>query len=220
VTSGKPSTLSDLLWAALLAVFGLFLAIDVPLAWGPPSMGELVPAEGHLLRYSLYREGGRSNTLFALIKLDGYPGRFWNDALEDGNANLLRGDEGSIVRVLYVPHPYFTPKAGDAFKSWGLWVNGVEIRSAARALDEDRFFANVVLPLFGVGFVVFGCVRVQKIRRELARRDEESATFPAAPLDTIRPICRPCAARKAPATDVTSARDCRPDCAGSHRHQG
>jgi hypothetical protein len=181
VSSRKPSTRFDLVWAALLAVCGLIFAIYIPLAWGPPSMRELVPAEGHLLRYSLYR-GGRGNTLFALIKLDGYPGRFWNDALKNGHADLLRGDEGSIVRVLYAPHAHFRPMAGDAVKSYGLWVNGVEIRSAARALDQDRFLANVVIPLLGVGLSVFGCVRVRQIRRELTRRDEESAAFPTAPL--------------------------------------
>jgi hypothetical protein len=177
VTFKKLCTRLELLCAALLSVFGLASAIYVPLALYPPSMRELVPAEGHV-RYCLYRH---NSTLFALIKLDGYPGRFWNDALKNGHADLLRGGEGSIVRVLYAPHTHYGPIAGDAVKSYGLWVNGVEISSAASALDQDKFASYVVAPLFGVVLSVFGFVRVRQIRRKLARRDEESATFPTAP---------------------------------------
>jgi hypothetical protein len=161
-------------------VCGLIFAIYIPLVRGAPSMRELVPAEGRLLGYSVYRGGGRAGALFALIKLDGYPGRFWNDALKNAHADLLRGKEGSIVRVLYAPQAHFGPLDGDAVKSWGLWVNGVEIRSAADALAMDRFIANVVIPLMGVGLSVFGCVRVRQIRRKLTRRDKESATLPTA----------------------------------------
>jgi hypothetical protein len=153
---------TDLWVARPLAVLGLVFAVYVPLGWGPPSMRELVPAEGILTSYSLYqfpRQRAGNGDLVALMKLAGHSGRFWNDAVKNGLISRLNGAEGSTMRVLYAPRGNPQQTAGDAVKSWGLWVNGVEVESAESALAVDRVSAYVVMPLFGVVFSAIGCWR-------------------------------------------------------------
>jgi hypothetical protein len=165
----RPSTPLDLVFAALLAICGVIFAIYMPLAWAPPDMKDLVPAEGRLLRYSVDQSGTRASHV-ALITLEGHPGRFWNDALKGAHADLLRGKEGSTVRVLYAPHSRYPPLDRDAVKSYGLWVNGVRLASPASALRLDRFLSSVLIPVFGVGMSCVGCWRYLRVRRELRAR--------------------------------------------------
>jgi hypothetical protein len=165
----RPSTPLDLVFAALLAICGVIFAIYMPLAWAPPEMKDLVPADGRLLSYSVYQSGTRASQV-ALITLEGHPGRFWNDALKGAHADRLRGDVGATVRVLYAPHSRYPPVNGDAVKSYGLWVNGVRIASPARALRMDRFLTSVLVPVFGVGMSCVGCWRYLRVRRELRAR--------------------------------------------------
>lgn len=163
----RPSTRADLWYARLLAVAGLVFAVYIPLGWGPPTTQELVPAEGALLSYSYYRFPKRygNGDLVALMKLAGHPGRFWNDAVKNGSLSRLTGVEGRTIRVLYAPHGNARPVAGDAYKSYGLWIDGVEVESPEAALNVDRLLCYGFFPLFGIGIAVFGCLRARYISR-------------------------------------------------------
>jgi hypothetical protein len=100
-----------------MGTFGVFL-IAAPFYWGPPSLEELVPAEGTLVSYSFYQTSGRNASLFTVFKIAGQSGRFWNDAVKNGTASMLAGHVGQTVKVLYQPHARISPMAGDAVKSY------------------------------------------------------------------------------------------------------
>jgi hypothetical protein len=82
-------------------------------------MQDVVLAEGRLLRSTVIRSSAsKSSPLYALIVLEGRNGRFWNDALKDGNAWRLDRTRGSQVRVPYAPRRPCTLLG--AKKSYGL----------------------------------------------------------------------------------------------------
>lgn len=181
----KRATRSDLWYARVLALAGLFFAIYLPLAWGPPSMQELVPVQGTLVSYSLYRFPSRSRNgdVVALMKLAGHPARFWNDAVKNGSLNRLPGMQGHTIRMMYAPRGQTRPIGGNAVKSWGLWIDGAEIESPEDGLRTDRFFAYVFFPLVGLSLTVFGCIRARYIGNELRR----VGTTPDIPFPPIPP---------------------------------
>ena len=41
---------------------------------------------------------------------------------------------------------------GDAYKSYGLWIDDQEVKSVSAALEDDERIAHVIFPLMGVGF--------------------------------------------------------------------
>jgi hypothetical protein len=145
----------------IAGALGVFLVL-APLFWGPPSMGELVPAEGALVSYALYRTSGRNSDLLALFKIAGHTGRFWNDGVKNGNASILAGDIGDTVRVLYQPHASIAPIDGDAIKSYGLWINGQQIASAKSSLQRDRFLAYLFFPAMGFGLISFAYLQARR----------------------------------------------------------
>jgi hypothetical protein len=167
----KRMTTAQGLAGLLLVVFGVTIIF---LSWlkGPPNAEELVPVEGPLLAYSGYRTNSRNGSFLVLFRLGGHPGRFWNDAVKNGSAGLLNGHTGEVVRVMYDPHAHLSPIDGDAVKSYGLWINGVELASAEDAVNTDHVLAHVVLPALGLLSAAIGFVRVRKWRRQ------EEAPFP------------------------------------------
>jgi hypothetical protein len=161
-------------WQVLLiGVFGVFL-IAAPFYWGPPSLAELVPAEGTLVSYSFYRTSGRNSDLITVFKIAGQPGRFWNDAVKNGAASLLVGHVGQKVKVLYQPHARIAPMAGDAVKSYGLWINGEEVASAESSLELDRFLAYFFLPGLGLCSIGFAYWQIRQ-----HQSTAESLSFPS-----------------------------------------
>jgi hypothetical protein len=77
----------------------------------------------------------------------------------------LTGAEGRTIRVLYAPYGDARPVAGDAIKSYGLCINGVEVASPDAALSADRLLCYFFFPLFGIGLGVFGDVRARYMQR-------------------------------------------------------
>jgi hypothetical protein len=64
---------------------------------------------------------------------------------------------------------------GDAVKSWGLWIDGVEVQSPEAALNTDGVLSKVVLPLVGVGIFVLFLLNARSIRKERAILKERNA---------------------------------------------
>jgi hypothetical protein len=164
----KTMTAAHLFGAVVIAVFGA-VVILLPLVKGPPNVASLVPVEGMLVSYSVHRGNSGNSSLFSLFHLRGHTGRFWNDAAKNGSAHRLDGHIGETVRVMYDPHGHFTPIDGDAVKSYGLWIGGVEIVSASDAVNTDRLQAYVVLPALGLLCVGMGFHGLRKWRREQER---------------------------------------------------
>jgi hypothetical protein len=162
----RRATGPDWVLAAFFVIFGLFFAVFAPLLWAPPAMGDLVPVEGRLLATSVIRSGAKTTHLYLLFKVEGAPGRFWNDALKDANANWLEHAQGSRVRVLFDPHGHPRLMARDAVKSYGLWVDGVELAAADTALQADRVDTQMRI-LFGAGMICLGMWRFFRPRGKL-----------------------------------------------------
>lgn len=74
---------------------------------------------------------------------------------------------------MYQPDGHFAPMDGDAVKSYGLWVDGVEIASARDAVNVDRFVDFFVLPPLGVIIAAMGYATFRKWRRQ-----QEDSGFP------------------------------------------
>jgi hypothetical protein len=159
--------LRDRLNLGITALLGLFL-VSSPIIYPPDKFENLVPAEGPLLSYSLYRMKSRHPDTVAVFKLDGYPGRFWNDELKNGLISRLDGKIGATIRVMYQPHDRFSPIDGDAVKSYGLSIDGDKFASPEDTINLDRGLAFWVIPPMGVAML--GLARWQ-YRRVLKKRN-------------------------------------------------
>lgn len=159
-----------------MLAFGMAVIVMPTIVWPPPRYDQLVRVEGPLLSYSLHKSHARNPSLYALIKLGGRPGRFWNDALKDGSATLLSNRIGARVAVMYQRGGHYAPMDGDAVKSYGLWVDGVEIAAARDAVGWDRFLAFFALPALGAVMAAFGYARIRKWQRQ-----QEESRFPVTP---------------------------------------
>ena len=148
-------------------LFGVALIVLMTIISPPPSMQELVPVEGTLVSYDMFKDGDfrSGTTLYGLIQLEGHRGRYWNDALKGRSAGLLRDRIGARVRVLYQPGAWRPPMAGDAVKSYGLWVDGRELATAADALNFDRAVAFIVMPVLALCIIGFGCLGLRNALR-------------------------------------------------------
>lgn len=172
MTAKKPSTPVDLGVAVLLVICGLLFA-TLPLRFGPPALQSLVVVQGPLISYSLYeKSGGRASRreVLAVISIGGSRARFWNDALKNDDIQRLRGENGSMIRVMYAPNGRLNPIDGNAYKSWGLWINGNEIESPKTALRSDRH-ADFIIQLLGLSLGLFGIARALYIRKGLKARE-------------------------------------------------
>lgn len=127
-----------------------------------PPLEELTEARGILTSYSIASGRGRRHALFAVT---GQPGRFWNDAVYRTNVETIfthRGMELRFYRALH--NPYFK-QGGDAVKTYGLTVDGVEIKSVQQAIEEDSFLSIVLGPLAGIGLLGFAAYRWRRNNR-------------------------------------------------------
>lgn len=157
------------------AILGAFFVIYLPLAWGPPKMQDLVPAEGRQLACDVEVDmpGRRSGyQTYGLIKLEGYPGRFWGDALK-GNLSCPANSDNARVRVLYAPHDLAKLVLHpDAVRSYGLWIDGVQIASPSRSLEADWYTWVVIMPLLAAGICAFSARQLLRIRRGLKAQSD------------------------------------------------
>ncbi len=159
--------------AGLLLAFGMALMVMPTIVWPPPKFDQLVRVEGPLVSYSLYRTHERHPDLLALFKLGGHSGRFWNDALKNGSARLLSDRIGARISVMYQPDGHRRRMDGDAAKSYGLWLDGVELASARDAVSWDRFLSFIALPALGLVMMAIGYATIRKWRRQ-----QEEPSFP------------------------------------------
>jgi hypothetical protein len=159
-------TLGKRLFAICLCLFGLAMPF-MALVWGPPRLGDLVQVEGPLISYSLYKRSDRhTSDVIALMTLGGHQGRYWNDSLKNGLIKRLDGRTGSTIRTTYAPNNRIVPTDGDGVKTWGLWIDGVEIRSPDDDLEGDQILAYGVLPVLGLGIASVGFFGMKRLRRQ------------------------------------------------------
>ena len=122
----------------------------VPMAHRLPTAAELVEVAGRLRSYGFHYE--RYGQYDVLLTIEGAPKRYWTDAISRSEAEaLFRRPEPVNVRLFTEVHTRYGLTAG-AQKSYGLWVDGREIRSLQAALDRDVVFVHYVMPLLGSAF--------------------------------------------------------------------
>ncbi len=86
-------------------------------------------------------------------------------------AQALRG---AAWVSLYSENSPSRPIDGDAYKSYGLWIDGQLIRSVESALERDGMYLHLVFPLIGVGCLAMALlVRIGARRAALAAGDEK-----------------------------------------------
>jgi hypothetical protein len=127
-----------------LGLLGVAVFHKVPLA------SELRKVSGRLLSYSFHTSGRHGFEV--LLTIEGAPHRYWTDALwRSEAAKMLSG--AAQVSLYSDKEPTYRPIDGDAYKSYGLWIDGRPVRSLESALETETLFLHVVFPLMGVGFL-------------------------------------------------------------------
>jgi hypothetical protein len=113
-----------------------------------PVASELVEVSGPLQSYAVYKLGRSSFKV--ILTLEGAPHRYWTDAVSRNQAAQVF--EGKAHVSLYAEKaPTHPPIDGDAYKSYGLWVDGLAIETPESALHRDATLFHIVFPLMGVG---------------------------------------------------------------------
>lgn len=146
--------------AASLGAFGLF----VMFAWAifpVPDRKGLTEVEGLLSSYSVEADQSwfarylaRRRHTYVLFKVSGIDGRFWNDAVGPNNVRSVFPDLGVPIRFYRISHYSFGRINGDGEKTYGLEVNGEQVRSVDAAIGGDAFIAHYVLPVLGMFFLI------------------------------------------------------------------
>ena len=147
-------TIWDRLRVVLVGVVGLSFL----LAWvifPVPSREDLTEVNGTLLSYSVepgqsWLAGHHTSSDYVLLKLDGLNGRFWNEALTPYNVSRILPHPGIPLNFYRLSHRSTRLVNGDGQKTWGLTVDGSQIRSLDEAISHDAFLAHVMLPVLGV----------------------------------------------------------------------
>jgi hypothetical protein len=107
-------------------------------------------------------------TVYVLFKLDGAPGRFWNDDITPGNVQAVFTHPGVLVACFRVSDHRFSRVNGDGEKTYGMYVDGHEVQAVDAAVSHDRVISRYVLPALGIAFLVMAWHRWRKIDGESA----------------------------------------------------
>ena len=135
--------LSVVLMATALGLFLLGVAVFQQL----PGESELQEVRGTLSSYAFH--GSRKGGFDVVLTIEGAPHRYWTDALSrDAAVQTLRG--APQVSLYSERNPTYGPIDGDAYKSYGLWIDGRPVRSLEAALKRDAFFLHIAFPILGV----------------------------------------------------------------------
>lgn len=142
--------------AASLGAFGLFL-IFAWVIFSVPDRKALTEVQGLLSSYSVEADQSwfarylaRRRDTYVLFKVAGIEGRFWNDAVGPYNVRSVFPRLGVPIRFYRISHYSFWRINGDGEKTYGLQVNGAQVRSVDEAVGGDAIVAHYVLPVFGI----------------------------------------------------------------------
>jgi hypothetical protein len=162
------------LYSVVVGAFGLFLLLGwaiIPV----PSRKDLIEVQGALSSYTVEADQSwfaqhlaRRRTVTVLFKIAGSDGRFWNDAVGPGNVRSIFPQSGVAIRIFRDPHNPHSKINGDGEKTYGLMVDGTEIRSVDEALGYDSIFAYFVLPALGLVALGLAVGLWRKVDREAA----------------------------------------------------
>ena len=126
-----------------------------------PKTGDLYQIRGQLDSYYIKETKERWGSRFhATILILENRSRFWTKEVNKSNCNnILR--PGAMVRFYIDPHSTARPIDG-AVKTYGLWVNGVQIKSADSALSRDKFIVRFVFLGLGIFNISLGSFYLRK----------------------------------------------------------
>jgi hypothetical protein len=110
----------------------------------------------------------RGNSVVS-FEVDGYPGRFWTDAV---SSVPVEWGQRPVIRVWIPERHSFSPQADGSRKTYGLWINGKELVSPSTRLEAER--ENVQMGKFflsALGIIgVYSGFRFVTVMRALRRR--------------------------------------------------
>ncbi len=161
-------------YSVVVGAFGLFLLLNWAI-FSLPSRQDLAEVHGELSSYTVEADQSwfaqhlaRRRTVHVLFKIVGSDGRFWNDAVGPGNVRSIFPQSGVAIRTFRDLHSPYSKINGDGEKTYGLMVDGTEIRSLDEALGHDSIISYFVLPALGLGFLGLAWWRWKKVDREAA----------------------------------------------------
>lgn len=127
-----------------------------------PKATDFSEVRGHLESYHIYRsyQGRYPKTI--LILEEGQ--RFWTDALDQSGAANVLNKRGVEVRTYVLPHSTMVPIDG-AVKSYGLWVNGHQVKSLDEEIASEELIFHVLLPALAI-FVLALAIYIHLKSRE------------------------------------------------------
>jgi len=139
-----------------------------------PSRNELIEIDGPLESYTV--EADRSAFAFlskrhnyVLFNLGNHGGRFWSEYL-GANAGMVLSHKGVPVRLYVSPHPRTHSINGDGVKTYGLYVDGLEIVSPENAIGIDSAMVRWVFPVLGAFIFWLAWRSWKKVAREPAQK--------------------------------------------------
>ena len=131
-----------------------------------PKKAELVEVSGPLSAFAIHESGRHRYEV--LLAIDGAPHRYWTNVLSREQAEHQL--DGRVrVSLFAEAKPSYQPIDGDAYKSWGLWIDGRRVYSVEAALAEDAVLLHFLIPLLGVGFLAMAFLLGRGLRTTRGR---------------------------------------------------
>jgi hypothetical protein len=124
----------------VLIVFGFTISL--------PKAAELSEVRGHLESY-YHKQTGRGRSDYTTIVILEEGGRFWTDAIDKDTAAEMFSRRGVELRFYIEPNSRNDPIDGAA-KSYGLWVNGQEVKFLNATLEHEKFIVRFGFPALGI----------------------------------------------------------------------
>lgn len=129
----------------LAAVISVFLYRTHPLP-----TNELEEVAGQLLEYKLDRSGKSGRIVqFSLAER---PGQFWTQALAHDQVAQTFRDNPTRLRFFVQSPSTSSPMREHPVKTFGLWVNGLQVQSREADLKDENFQRSV---LFGLNVLLY-----------------------------------------------------------------
>lgn len=157
------------------------LAIFVMLSWvirSPPSREDLREVDGALTGYTVEVEdswnGRYRHHRYVLFAVAGQNGRFWNDAVGPGNVGKVFTRAGAGLKFYVAKQYRYHAINGDGVKSYGLIVDGTEVRSVDNALVQDTILAYYVVPALGFAMLLLAVRQWKRATQRGSLREQSS----------------------------------------------
>jgi len=141
------------------------VCVVATIATPTPKATDFSEVRGHLESYHIYRSPGGRYPRPIVILEEGH--RFWTGALDEESAASVLKKRGVEVRTYALPHSTKVPIDG-AVKSYGLWVNGQQVKSLEEEIASEEFINRFGFPALAIFLIALAVFIHLKSRRKYA----------------------------------------------------